>query len=359
MGFTFDDSDTSGTASSIAEMEDLIHSDGKNAERIFPYVGGMDINSDPTHSHHRYVIDFEDMSLDEASRWPKLLNIVMERVKPERDAMGGYSVAERRRQNWWQFGTPTPALNRAKLGKERVLVMSRHTEFVAWAFQPTNRVFADSLTVVALDRYASFAVLQSRLHEIWSRFFGSSLEDRLRYTPRDCFETFPLPPELLSDQAVEQIGHEYYEYRAGVMKQTHQGLTATYNRFHDPEEDSVEILNLRNLHDLTDRAVLNAYGWTDIKPTCQFIIEFSDGEDEDENGRFRKTKCRYRWPDETRDEVLGRLLELNRQRALEEGQSIIDIPGPMVRKSSKNKKRAVDVVMPPAPPLFATNKGDE
>ena len=43
--------------------------------------------------------------------------------------------------------------------------------------------------------------------------------------------------------------------------------------------------------------------------------------DEDDNGRQHKQKYRYRWPDEVRDEVLARLLELNRERALEEGQT--------------------------------------
>jgi hypothetical protein len=65
--------------------------------------------------------------------------------------------------------------------------------------------------------------------------------------------------------------------------------------------------------------VLDAYGWTDIRPTCEFIAEFADEEEDDDNVRQRKKKYRYRWPDEIRDEVLARLLQLNRERALEEG----------------------------------------
>jgi len=91
-------------------MQELIRLDGRNAERIFPYIGGKEINSDPQQRHHRYVIDFEDMSLPEASRWPLLLDIVKNRVKPGRDQIGGYSVADRRREYWWQFGTATPPL---------------------------------------------------------------------------------------------------------------------------------------------------------------------------------------------------------------------------------------------------------
>jgi hypothetical protein len=103
-----------------------------------------------------------------------------------------------------------------------------------------------------------------------------------------------------------------------------EGLTQTSNRFHDRNEDSSEILQLRELHELMDRAVLEAYGWMDIQHSCEFIPEFEEEDNEDENGRQRKKKYRYRWPDDIRDEVLARLLKLNRQRALEEGQSGTD-----------------------------------
>ena len=45
---------------------------------------------------------------------------------------------------------------------------------------------------------------------------------------------------------------------------------------------------LRQLHDEMDRAVLDAYGWTDIQPKCEFVSDFDDEEDEEENGRHEK-----------------------------------------------------------------------
>jgi hypothetical protein len=73
----------------------------------------------------------------------------------------------------------------------------------------------------------------------------------------------------------------------------------------------------------SDRAVLDAYGWTDLKPTCEFLLDYQDEEDQElatnnqelPTTRRRRKPWRYRWPDELRDEVLARLLELNRQRA--------------------------------------------
>lgn len=64
-----------------------------------------------------------------------------------------------------------------------------------------------------------------------------------------------------------------------------------------------------------DRSVLDAYGWTDIPTDCEFILDY---EDEDDESSRRKKPWRYRWPDEIRDEVLARLLDLNGKRAREE-----------------------------------------
>ncbi len=67
-----------------------------------------------------------------------------------------------------------------------------------------------------------------------------------------------------------------------------------------------------------DRAVLDAYGWSDITTDCEFLLDYEI--DEEEWGD-KKKPWRYRWPDEVRDEVLARLLELNAERAKEEARS--------------------------------------
>jgi hypothetical protein len=141
------------------------------------------------------------------------------------------------------------------------------------------------------------------------------MKDDLRYTPSDCFETFPFPKNWDTHPALEAAGKAYYEYRAALMLRNNAGLTKTYNRFHDPYEHDAEIAELRERHAAMDRAVLDAYGWQDILTGCDFLLDYEI--DEAEWGT-KKKPYRYRWPDEVRDEVLARLLELNAQRALEE-----------------------------------------
>jgi hypothetical protein len=102
------------------------------------------------------------------------------------------------------------------------------------------------------------------------------------------------------------------------MVRNNEGLTKTYNRFHDPNERDPDILKLRELHAAMDRAVLEAYGWSDIDTTCDFFLDF---EIDEEEWVDRKKPYRYRWPDEVQAEVLARLLELNAERARAEANA--------------------------------------
>jgi hypothetical protein len=319
-GFTFDDSARDGIANSLSVMEELIANDPRNAERIVPYIGGEEVNDSPTHAHHRYVINFGQISLEEAEQWPDLLRIVRERVKPERDRLReDTGPGAHGKKWWWQFQHPRQPLYAAIAGLERVLVISQVTSHVQFAFLPARMVFSHALNVFPFTTYAAFCVLQSRPHEVWTRFFASSLEDRLRYTPSDCFETFPFPDCFDTDPQLEAAGKAYYEFRADLMVRNNEGLTKTYNRFHNPNARSADVQRLHELHAAMDRAVLDAYGWTDLTPTCEFLLDYEEDEDEEEaGGRQRKKPWRYRWPDDFRDEVLARLLELNKRRAEQE-----------------------------------------
>jgi len=315
MGFTFDDTDTKGIATPIVEMHRLIEQNSLNQEVIFPYIGGSEINTSPTHSHHRYVISFGDRPENECrDNWPELLNIVERKVKPDRISLPpknnwNRDVAER----WWQFGADRKELKTAISCLDRVLLISRVGQQAAFTFHATGVVFSESLVVFSFQAYSAFSSLQSRPHEIWARFFGSSMKDDLRYTPSDCFETFPFPENWQNHPVLEAAGKEYYEFRAALMVRNDEGLTKTYNRFHDPYEKDPEILHLRDLHSAMDRAVLDAYGWSDIKTDCEFLLDYEiDNEEEWGN---KKKPWRYRWPEEVHDEVLARLLELNSERA--------------------------------------------
>jgi hypothetical protein len=160
------------------------------------------------------------------------------------------------------------------------------------------------------------------------------MKDDPVYTPDDCYLTFPFPQEIDSCEDLANAGERYHQTRADAMITLDAGMTEFYGYFHDPENATASVVNVRELHDSMDRAVLDAYGWTDIKPKCEFIPEFDD---EDENDDDKPTKYRYRWPDEVRDEVLARLLELNRKRGIAEGQIVTEEKAPKKRRARETE----------------------
>ena len=341
MGFTFDDIAASrGETESLATMDSLIRKNPRNVERIFPYIGGDDINTDPRQAHRRFAIDFFDRPLgrsavlkswnllSEAERsqtisnglvpvdypgevaedWPDLIEIVRRRVKPHRDKQG----RQARKARWWQYAEKSPGLYSAIAPMQHILAMSRVSAHLAFVRLPPGMVYSIECNVFALSDWASFSVLQSRLHETWVRFFASTLEDRLRYTPADCFRTFPLPPNLQDHTALEVEGEIYHSLRAQFMQSQNEGLTKVYNRFHDPDDKTPDIRKLRALHHDIDVAVLRAYGWDDLarNSAAEFLAE-NDEQDHRYQGRFF-------WPASFREVVLARLLDLNAERASEE-----------------------------------------
>jgi N-6 DNA Methylase len=342
-GFTFDDAAAvKGEAESLAEMERLIKADPSNAERIKPYIGGDEVNNSPTHAHHRYAIDFEDFPLrrdpaaippwhslrEEAQRemlrsgvvsadypervaedWPDLLRIVQRRVKPDRDK----NPRKARRERWWRHGDRQPGLYAAISILERVIVnSSKASPHHALTFLPAKYIFSQNLNVFAVDKRAEFCVLQSRVHELWARFVGTTMKDDFTYAKEDCFETFPFPAAEETEPDLEVAGKAYHDRRAALMIAANEGMTKTYNRFHKSDESGEAIQRLRELHDEMDRAVLHAYGWHDFAAELrpEFLTEETENDHTYQN--------RYFWSAEGRDRVLARLLALNVERHAKE-----------------------------------------
>jgi len=344
MGFTFDDAAAAkGEAESIETMRALIAKDARNAERIFPYLGGEDVNSSPAHQHKKYVIDFADFplrreSMEKAWRdlstrereechrigivpadytepvaadWPDLLEIVERRAKPQRlqqkDKIG--------QQEWWRFLRRRDALYTKIAQHDRVMLTPRVSSSPNFTTVPNNFIFNEKTIVFSFSAPSAFACLQSRLHEIWLRAFTSTLKDDLNYAPSDCFGNFPFPANFEHVPSLEARGSVYLAFRAELMITRNEGMTKTYNRFHARSENGADIVRLRTLHHEMDVAVLRAYGWNDLadRAVPGFI------EQEAEEGKTPKT--RLDWPAEFKDEVLARLLALNAERAAAEREA--------------------------------------
>jgi hypothetical protein len=225
-------------------------------------------------------------------------------VKPERQRKksdGQFALRKPLPERWWHYADKRPALYATIAGMDRVLVKSEVGNKLSFALVPNTAVFSHMLIVFALDDHGSQAILQSSLHEIWAREFASSMRTDLRYTPSDCFETFPLAD---STSGLLDIGQHYHDDRQSVMLVRGEGLTKIYNRFHNRAETAVDIRSLREIHVEMDCAVVAAYGWTDL----------------DLGHAFHSTKqgVRFTISEPARQEVVGRLLRLNHERYADE-----------------------------------------
>lgn len=318
------------------EAADLIRRDPRNREVLFPYLNGEDLNSRPDQSPSRWVINFFDWPEEKAEQYPDLWRIIQEKVRPERQRRkpdGAYALRKPLPERYWHYCDKRPGLYSAIAGMERVLVTVQTSKYLSVSMCNNDQVFSHMLVVFSLGDFACFSVLNASWHGDWVHTYCSTLETRLRYLPSDCFETFPFPASLAG---LEAIGEHYHEHRRLLMLEHQEGLTKTYNRFHNPAEKRADILHLRDLHVQMDRAVADAYGWTDLA--------LGHGFHDTAQG------LRYTLSDPARREVLDRLLELNHQSYAEEVAQGLHDKGKPKPKPGGGAPAAKPRRKPPTPP---------
>ncbi len=315
-----------GFALTFDDAQQMLNADPKNAEVIFPYLNGEDLNSDPEQKPSRWVINFWDWPEERAREYKLPWQWIEERVKPDRQRLnekGGFALRNPLPVRWWQYADKRPALyhaigrghyfERHPMGwdshhsQRRVLTCSLVSKYLGFAAVDAQWVYAHRLAVFATDSMSAFALLVSSINDVWARNNSSSLETRLNYSPSDAFETFPLCD--LADPRLEEMGAIYEEERRQCSRSLGVGLTETYNHFHNSNDQSPGFIRLREIHREVDLAVVRAYGWDDLDLGHDFHkVAYLP-----ENDRIRFTIS-----EAARVEVLRRLSELNRQHYQEQ-----------------------------------------
>lgn len=283
-----------------AEAQTLLDRDARNRDVLFPYLTGQDLNSSARHSPSRWVINFFDWPIEEAEKYDDCWQVIQQRVKPERQRRqpdGSFVLRRPLPQRYWQYGEKRPGLHAAIRDLSRVLVITIHSKTITPVFVPTGVVFSHGLIVFPFDDYGHMGLLTSGLHWWWAVRCGSTIRTDLRYTPTDCFETFP-QPHLTSEVAA--VAATLDNHRQACMLDRSEGITKIYNRVADPDESAADITRLRQLHAELDHAVAAAYGWSDLVLDHDFY-DTPQG-------------VRYTLGPTVKIEVLDRLLELNHER---------------------------------------------
>ncbi|MDR2364346.1 MAG: N-6 DNA methylase [Zoogloeaceae bacterium] len=320
-----------------------------NSDVVKPSWNGIDQTRRPRDG---WIVDFgTTMTEENAALYEKPFEYVERHVKPERIQ----NPRPARARYWWRHGDPQPAMRAALEGLPRYIAtahVSKHRLFV-WM---NGRILPDKmLIVVARDDDMTFGILSSRFHELWSLRLGTSLEDRPRYTPTTCFETFPFP-EGMTPREIAIVGgassapalRQEQDAPGTTIAAAARELDTLRNHWLNPpewvdwvitsEEEAAgfpkrpvakpgfeaelkkrTLTNLYNarpawlalVHEKLDAAVAAAYGWQDYTP---------------------------KMPDE---EILRRLLALNSRRAApREARPAPAKPGaPRLRAEGKTKRQ--------------------
>ena len=212
-----------------SQAEKWIKIDAKNKEVLKLSCSADDLTSKPHGKASRWIIDFNDMSLEDASDYSLPFEHLKLTVKPERDK----NRRKTTRLNWWKFGEKRPAMREAIKDLSFYFSVPRHSKWFIFLPVKKYNLPADSTTVVISDDFYILGILTSKVHRLWIQAKKSTLEDRTRYVHTKCFETFPFPQNPTSEtvDSIRKIMTQLHEYRTQQMEKKQWGITKLYNAF--------------------------------------------------------------------------------------------------------------------------------
>jgi hypothetical protein len=278
---------------------------------IREYRNGKDLTSRP---RDVLVIDLFGLTeIEVRERFPEVYQWVHERVKPERDANSRDSY----RLNWWIHGEPRKAFRPALDGLPRYIATAETSKHRFFQFLDESMLPDNMLVCIAHDDAYVLGVLSSRIHVIWALATGAVLGPTPRYNKSRCFETFPFPDATEEQKACIRDLAERLDAHRKRQLALHPSLTMTdlYNVLEAVRAEATltpkqRVLHeqglitvLRQLHDELDAAVAEAYKW--------------EGENV-QRSTFNAQRLSL-----NDEEILTRLVELNKQRADEEARGQI------------------------------------
>ncbi|MEK6209381.1 MAG: DNA methyltransferase [Pseudomonadota bacterium] len=302
---------------------------------VRPYRNGRDLTDRP---RGVMVIDLFGLNAEQVrERFPAVFQRVLERVKPERDQ----NNREVRRRNWWLFGETNPKLRKQLVGLSRYIATAETAKHRTFQFLETSILPDNKLVAIALSDAYELGVLSSTPHVMWALAAGSWLgvgNDPV-YVKTKCFETFPFPDTNAELKTrIRDLAEQLDAHRKRQQAQ-HADLTLTgmYNVLEKLK--SGEALNakekvihehglvavLKTLHDELDRAVLDAYGWSDLAALLEVVNGNAPPPRPSPASAKEGAKSVSR-DDAKRaldDALLERLVALNAERAAEEQRGLI------------------------------------
>jgi hypothetical protein len=236
------------------QAQDWLKADSRNQEVLKLFSMGANLAQNPHGKPERWIIDFNEMSVEDASDYKLPFQHVKATVKPEREK----NRVQLLRDTWWKFKRTNQPMRTALSTLSQCFAVPRVSKWAVPIVISVHWLAGEkSVTFASGDLYV-LGILLSIVHRTWMEAQKSTLKGDIAYTPSTCFETFPFP-QTPDPNLVEQIratAQELHDYRSQQMEKKQWGITKLYNEyFHEPSSQ------LYKLHAKLDRLVLQAYGF--------------------------------------------------------------------------------------------------
>jgi hypothetical protein len=284
---------------STEEAKAILRNSPEERKVLRPFLNGQDLNSTPERLSSRWIIDFAENDERFAKSFTNCWKIVLERVKPDR--MEFDPVKYPKKVNlWWQHWSYSPRLREALLQIDCAIVIPAVSKLMVPARIDADILPGSALIVVPNSSASTFSVISSWLHRSWAQWWGSKMRNDFRYAISDCFDTFPFPE---ASKELEILGQKLDQLQRRVAIQREIGLTKLYTLVNTPSCCDGDVVELREIHEQIDRAVVKAYG---------FEIELGEFE-------IAEFKGQPQWgpPANQRIEILQLLLAENQRQQVE------------------------------------------
>jgi type II restriction/modification system DNA methylase subunit YeeA len=232
------------------QVDQWILEDPRNQEVLKPMIDGKNLIY--PWEELDWVIDFQGMNIEEATTYRSPFERVRIAVKPERDQ----NRRESRKKYWWRFGEYAPKMRQAISKLSCYFAIPKIAKYIVFSPVDVSILPCEANMVIASDDFYILGILNSKIHRLWVKAQSSTLEDRTRYTPNTCFETFPFPqkPSRELVEKIRQTAGELHEYRSQQMEKKQWGITKLYNQFFNEPSSQ-----LYQLHQKLDKLVMEAY----------------------------------------------------------------------------------------------------
>ena len=281
-----------------------------NSDVVVPWMNAMDLTR---RSRGMFIIDFGvDMDERAAAMYQAPFEYITKHVRPLRSQNKRAAYATR----WWLHVEARPAMRRALAPLRRFIVTPTTAKHRTFAWLEPPMLPDHQLIVVARDDDYTLGILHSRPHEIWAlRKIGrKGVGNDPVYAPTFAFENFPFPWPLRTpvvSLTAEQKGHHT------AISQAAKALDEARSRWLNPSElvrlepDVAPILPARRIPvDLAAEKALKKRTLTNLYNDRPAWLDMLHRDlDQAVSGA-------YGWPSQlTEEELLGRLLRLNLERA--------------------------------------------